>query len=685
MRTRRKNRIIPAVVLTCALGLLSVCLMKINVKADADCLVTVEAIDECGRPVEGVVITGAGEYDYKSEVTVSLQDAEVDGYHFIGWYNGDYGFPNCLEDHYFLTTDLSYSFTAEWSKSDYKAVFGIGNTESVTYRDENGTDITADARSISLDSISGDVYFVDPGLYFLSGSGTLGSVHFMHGETSVVLADGCEFGCTRLEAIQNFSIYGQAEGTGKLICNSGDSYDGIFLEGDSDNCGRFSLNGGNVEINVSGEPFCGLYGLYEDIIINRGSLKISGSVKDCGIAGRTVTVNGGIVDVSVSALGTNTFGIRSDGDIILGYTSEESDSFFSSLGFLADSVMVKTGQKLRLDNTFTEISGTLSEEERESIVNVTLRPCVDTVQMYMQASVGTKINTKFLFTTEGFSDPHAFVNGEEKTLSTETVDSVSYYVFTMEGSAIEMADLNELKITDGEEIKAKRNISIQAYLESIITHPDTSLYKKPIRVAACRMLQYGAAAQKYFNHNTEHPANAGIIDLPSDESGAYWPKSQYDFSLDYYNNDARCKISEDTTKPYFTKEEMDKAVNIEGLSYYGTNMTFSSDVSLLLAYEITDSERSEAVKAELESKLGSNATCSFDNSGKFLIVKFAGVPIKQFDNPAVTFSSDEKTVTVYPYHYLLKIERKYDNDSDLKKMCRGLNIFYNSIRSVNAT
>ena len=106
----------------------------------------------------------------------------------------------------------------------------------------------------------------------------------------------------------SLTIYGQREGTGKLIVTAEENYNGAGIGGDSgETAGRITINGGYIE-TTGGDGGAGIgggtFGVGGTVTINGGVVKAHGGRYAAGIgggeggAGGTVTINGGVIEAT---------------------------------------------------------------------------------------------------------------------------------------------------------------------------------------------------------------------------------------------------------------------------------------------------------------------------------------------------------------------------------------------------
>ena len=84
-----------------------------------------------------------------------------------------------------------------------------------------------------------------------------------------------------------------------------------------------------------------------------------------------------------------------------------------------------------------------------------------------------------------------------------------YYCISAEVSAAQMNDSIAVTVVNGADIGSTATYSLKAYCDAILAEDAHSQYHTLIK----EMLNYGAMAQIYFRHDTNHLVNAGINDV----------------------------------------------------------------------------------------------------------------------------------------------------------------------------
>ncbi len=151
-------------------------------------------------------------------------------------------------------------------------------------------------------------------------------------------------------------------------------------------------------------------------------------------------------------------------------------------------------------------------------------------------------------------------------VSSVTPDSNGYYMFTCEVAAKEMASVIKAQIVTSDNESDVFEYTVKQYAEYILemaakADPDGAIdYSSYVKAAPLvkAMLNYGANAQVYFNHNTDNLANATL-----DEAEKKLPES---VSLDHWKHSV-------------SGEQ-------EGVSLYGAALSLKSETAIKLYFAV---------------------------------------------------------------------------------------------------
>ncbi len=137
-------------------------------------------------------------------------------------------------------------------------------------------------------------------------------------------------------------------------------------------------------------------------------------------------------------------------------------------------------------------------------------------------------------------------------LSQMEKDSNGLYVFTASLAAAQLADEITLQLRDGETLGDVHTYTAVKYAQAILN----GNYSAQTKALVKQMLNYGAAAQLYFDYNTKNLANAGY---------------------------------ENTETPAIPEASAESVVSgqVEGISYYGAALLFESQIGIRFYFDVT--------------------------------------------------------------------------------------------------
>ncbi len=163
----------------------------------------------------------------------------------------------------------------------------------------------------------------------------------------------------------------------------------------------------------------------------------------------------------------------------------------------------------------------------------------------------------FVSVSDAVSDDAVMVvadgyGAQQYPLSAAEKDDSGNYVFTARLAAAQLADSITLQLHDGENVGSVHTYTAVDYAKSVLT----GNYGDSTKTLVKAMLNYGAAAQNYFNYNTENLANAGYESTETVEIPAV---------------DASNMVS-------------GKA---DGISFYGASLVFRSKVAVRFYFKVT--------------------------------------------------------------------------------------------------
>ena len=221
---------------------------------------------------------------------------------------------------------------------------------------------------------------------------------------------------------------------------------------------------------------------------------------------------------------------------------------------------------------------------------------------------------------------------------------------------------NTLTVTeDGNEIY-KKSITAADYLKKLLTD------EKYGKVAG-EMLRYGAAAQVYFDKETDETklANYGITGYQLDNT---------DF------------VNFSVPGEPLNASKINTALSGAGVIYGGINMTFDSEFTLMFALKVSDDTTASQYLAD-EEKFGNlknilittpilppgieSPSYEKDGSDKYIVMRFKKIPILNADYAYLNFDYDAQISII---QYLYQATQSDKVSADLKPLCKALYRYY---------
>ena len=229
-----------------------------------------------------------------------------------------------------------------------------------------------------------------------------------------------------------------------------------------------------------------------------------------------------------------------------------------------------------------------------------------------------------------------YLNSADYTVTT-TVNGVavdpeiSEKVVTVKVAAAQMTDTIVLTVKNGEETVHTGEYSVRQYAETILTGEYDVEVKEMVR----EMLNYGAAAQTYFNYNTGKLANAGY-EL---ETAAAVP----------------------TEVPEITAEGA-----LDGISLYGMSLVFQSKTAVRFYFNVSGNI------SDYTFKVGETAYAPVEKNGQYY-VEVGNINPQNLENDITMNVNDgAMTVTYSPLNYIVRKYNSAETSDNLKALVQAM-------------
>ena len=308
-------------------------------------------------------VTATGETVIYNQVTYYASNVNVT-------LTPDQGFT--LEEVTVNGTPATYNNNGTWTFTMPAADATVNCAGNVLYIDANGNQQTC-SNYTTIESNQGTYGTNEYGTnaqecwFVVSGDVTINGILLKGTISHLILCDGATLTINQtnendgLQTSNNLIIYGQSVGNGTLTVSA--PWVGLNTNND------LIINGGII--SATSTTTSGITAGLGNITINRGSVTARGYSD--GIYGQNIFINGGIVNAT-NGEGSNSYGIKADLDITLGYTELTDRITSSSYKSYNGTVSVKAGQFLT-DGTTAAYIGTLNNDQISALAGQTLQPC----------------------------------------------------------------------------------------------------------------------------------------------------------------------------------------------------------------------------------------------------------------------------------------------------------------------
>jgi hypothetical protein len=286
-------------------------------------------------------------------------------------------------------------------------------------------------------------------------------------------------------------------------------------------------------------------------------------------------------------------------------------------------------------------------------------PAVE-VNMSATPKDGAEVGVNFYVTGVDAAEADAYsfiINNVATSLADVTADANGYKI-TVPMAAKKMGDTISVSLVkEGENDPIySAETSVKAYAEALIAGE----FSKEVKDVASAMLAYGAAAQVYFNYNTD--ALVADAEIAATVAGAK-----------------------------FDNVPMIWALVGAPVKYTAMSVSCLSDITLSLAFQVIDGEAEDALAwVQQNMTIGGdavNATLKTGNNGtyKYVIVDVTGITLDEvLDEMAIEVAgADAGSVSVL--NYLYAVEEAYANNpakAGIVNLVRGLYAYASAIEAL---
>ena len=446
--------------------------------------------------------------------------------------------------------------------------------------------------------------------------------------------------------------------------------------GDAGNSGNITINGGTVNAKggvASAGIGAGFNGNGEFITINGGIVTAKSISTGAGIGGGekygshntghggTITIAGGIVTASTGTTNQRGSGIGNgnggtDSVIILSWTDETKDS----MSVTSDSY----SGTVTMEMPFADNDGTIyasGEQNVEALAGKTVTPYFESghlagftvslegdigvnFHMILSQDVVNSDNAYVLFKVAGGASTKVFVKDIRD--NTRKIGTNTYYVFKCNVKAKEMNKTVTAQLyVDNAKRGDEYTFSVRSYSKYLIDNQSASEEFANAVPLVKAMLNYGTAAQVYFDADVDDPAN-NVLD-PEDRT---------------YGN-----VTKDMVSSYKT---VIAGAAPEGVEFYGLSLILRTKTSLRFYFK--DAVTGFTVKDPSGAEITDYKTGTANN--KFYI-EIQDIYANDLD-VTYTVTVGELSITAGPLAYVYSVLDKFASDTDKISLCDAVKALY---------
>ena len=328
-----------------------------------------------------------------------------------------------------------------------------------------------------------------------------------------------------------------------------------------------------------------------------------------------------------------------DLSMAVGTTAQAECNYIQLSGdSIVDNIMTEAGEAEVV--FYTTVTSTTGAQYRVYSQPVTITAAEGADVAKWNITLGDDIQPNFYLTVTDGSVESAVINvsvGNDAVVSygasqlPKTEDG--YYVVSAALAAAQMTDEIKIEIVVNGEVQRTKTYTVKQYAQTVLDNQDMIQYHSLVR----EMLNYGAMAQLYFEHNTDKLANVGNeIEYPAQVPGD---------SL-----------------------EVVKSGEVSGISYYGASLLYLNKIAV--RYYFTAPNGVEG----LTFKVGETAYQAVSKDDLYY-VEIPGINPQDYAKVislAVSDGTSSMTVDYSPMHYITRMYHKSTTGDNLKNLLAAM-------------
>lgn len=220
-----------------------------------------------------------------------------------------------------------------------------------------------------------------------------------------------------------------------------------------------------------------------------------------------------------------------------------------------------------------------------------------------------------------------------------------YYIAHANLAAAQMTDAIIVSVITNNRQVLKNTYTVAQYANTVLQDSKMSRYHSLVR----HMLNYGAKAQLYFDHNTDTLADSGI------------------------------EFSEAISVPA-NEIEIGTTGKVEGISFYGASLLFQNKIAVRFYFRISDSIENYTFK------VNETAYEAVSKDGLYY-VQIDGITPQAYDEDisvGVSDGSTSQTIVYSPMHYITRMYNGEQASAELKALLKALYGYHLAAQDVAA-
>ena len=241
--------------------------------------------------------------------------------------------------------------------------------------------------------------------------------------------------------------------------------------------------------------------------------------------------------------------------------------------------------------------------------------------------------------TVGGGDPVVYSVMNDAVMDDSTSAEDPYYLVTVHVSAAQMQDEIKVQILNGEETTDVKSYTVESYARTVLADEEMSQYHQLLK----DMLNYGAAAQVYFQYNHEGT-------LPNADIAGFG----------------------DTAIPTEAVTQQIAAGTVDGIRFYGATLVYRDNIAVRLYFVLTAGNIEDYTFEAGSDTL--TPVCKDAQNGLYY-VEFVNILPNELD-AAVTCcvrQADQSLQVQYaPLDYIIRMNNKVSSSDVLKTLLKAL-------------